>query len=1343
MTVSLSVALLALAEPVHAASSLWDWTQPEGSIPGDANAKGMWDGPWDLTDGYGENPDSNWHSERNPVHGALLRSGTKGKVLMYRHFHWYVFDLNTADSETILELGDTSTPGLQWAFCSGHSFLPDGRLLVTGGDHQTYGPPQNLLYPVHDPVKPMFEVPPWAAIFDANSSTPPVPVDDMLGNPRWYPTNLTMPDGDVWVVSGNFWVDANGSDSVEAGEYSPVTDWIEWDAPTSDWSLVTSAPLGLDAGGHPIETLPLYPFMHVLPSKLFYAGYQPSNRIKASCPHCESLLWDWTVHSTSGDWGVANFAASDDDRRKLNHDHGTSVLLTLAPPYGAARLPYAVAGSERVLLIGGGDNSIVYSDTSGVRGPHSGVELFDLGLPPDQRWQRVDNMLHARKHVNGVLLPDGKVFVSGGHYVANPCFGSPCGSGTNVAETPVLPAERFDPQAAPTQQWAEMDALNFTYGRGYHSFGLLLPDGRVLTAGNNTGWHADSSATHNADVAGDNYEIFYPPYLFTSGNELISASARPQIVSAPSDVFYGLPFFIDVDDAGDVSEVMLIALSVATHANNMSQRRVLLEWEVANTNPAQIVATAPWHGAVAPPGDYMLFVRDNSTTRVPSVARFLRLSQATSTAQTGSNTVWGGRVRLDRDFTVDAGDTLEIRPGTEVYCEPIERVGAGISGLVELAVLGNLQAIGASGAGNQITFTTSTESGNFYGVRFDLAGEASTAYGYVGSLEPPSRLSFVTIENATVGVEIAGLCAPGLEQVTFTNTYIPDPPNDFARDILLNQTDVVLPYGRWTGHLPEQVEKDPVRWDLEAPTNVVATNTVLPGKNHPLGYGDATKVDLFGDGPILTNNASGPVAYVAFRPETRNDDLAEDWGGIEVHWTATGTWLRYADIGHAADPLFFAYPESCRVEFSSIHHYANYGIRAIQGSAAGLTVTSSQIVRGKYLDASKGIWGIYAEEMPSLRVSSTKIYDYDHADATWEKPSEAGGGIRIVNDELFCQTTLPTPDSVVVRSNTLVGPGETEPWERNGLQLDWACGTSNREVVVDQNAVVQWYRGLQMDENRDTYVTCNRFENNRVGVEFYRADTSPGLEARLKRNHVQSSADKTVLVEQGMEHLALGSATTTVDRGLNKFEVETPFKYYVTQFDGTFTSEYLNAQQNHWFDVVSEPDSAAVVSQCEPLPPSTNRTRIRPTPTNTSDPACVPPSPSLSPPPPFVPGALAALQEEVVLDERGGEEAASADFRVDLPLRSGLLGIGPNPARGDVRVGFAVGQGEKSEVRIGIYDVAGRRVTELIRGMSAPGWRDVVWSGLDSDGQRVGAGVYFVRFEAGTVRETRKVVHLR
>jgi hypothetical protein len=602
-----TAALLISARPLLA-SSLWDWTTPEGQVPGDANVKGMWDGPWELTDGHVANPDSNWHSERNPVHGAVLGYGDKGKLLMYRHFQWYVYDLNTENSETILTLGHTGTLDLQWAFCSGHSFLPDGRLLITGGDHTTY---DNLPdhYPVKTPTQKEFAPPPWAAIFDPAGNVYGGTAD-MPGHPRWYPTNLTMPDGDVWVAAGNYWVDANGDSTFQTGETANETSWIEWDSDAAmpTWTEVTDAPLGVDASGAAIATLPLYPFMHVLPSKLFYGGYQPSNVINvadSSCAHCESLVWDWTVDAVTGDWYVANFAVVQDDRRLLNHDHGTSVLLTLEPPYGVARAPYGAPGPERVLLMGGGDDSKVYppADTTLARGPHAGVELFDLSLPEDARWVRQDNMIYPRKQVNAVLLPDGKVFVSGGHYVANPCFLPMCGSETNQVRTPVYPCEMYDDS---TQSWSLMADLKFqgvppkAGGRNYHSFALLLPDGRVLTAGNQ---HAGGTWDHLDP--GHNYEIFYPPYLFDGNNQLVTA-ARPQIASAPSDIFYGQPFFIEVDDGDDVSEVMLIAPSVATHANNMSQRRVLLEWEQVGTSDS-LVATAPWHGAVAPPGDYMLF----------------------------------------------------------------------------------------------------------------------------------------------------------------------------------------------------------------------------------------------------------------------------------------------------------------------------------------------------------------------------------------------------------------------------------------------------------------------------------------------------------------------------------------------------------------------------------------------------------------------------------------------------------------------------------------------------------------------------------------------------------------
>ena len=76
----------------------------------------------------------------------------------------------------------------------------------------------------------------------------------------------------------------------------------------------------------------------------------------------------------------------------------------------------------------------------------------------------------ARRQINAVLLPDGKVLVTGGT----------SGAGFNNATTPVFPAELWDPVA---ETWTTMASAQIP--RLYHSAALLLPDGRVLTTGGN------------------------------------------------------------------------------------------------------------------------------------------------------------------------------------------------------------------------------------------------------------------------------------------------------------------------------------------------------------------------------------------------------------------------------------------------------------------------------------------------------------------------------------------------------------------------------------------------------------------------------------------------------------------------------------------------------------------------------------------------------------------------------------------------------------------------------------------------------------------------------------------
>ena len=117
-------------------------------------------------------------------------------------------------------------------FCSGHAFLPDGRLLVGGGHVSNYvGIPNAYTY---NPFSNN-----WTRLPDMN-------------NGRWYPTGTTLPNGDALMISG--WIDTTQGANVE-----PQV----WQTATGSWRNLSAAHLAL----------PFYPFMHVAPNgKVFCAG---------------------------------------------------------------------------------------------------------------------------------------------------------------------------------------------------------------------------------------------------------------------------------------------------------------------------------------------------------------------------------------------------------------------------------------------------------------------------------------------------------------------------------------------------------------------------------------------------------------------------------------------------------------------------------------------------------------------------------------------------------------------------------------------------------------------------------------------------------------------------------------------------------------------------------------------------------------------------------------------------------------------------------------------------------------------------------------------------------------
>src|SRR5262249_30579474 len=183
------------------------------------------------------------------------------------------------------------------------------------------------------------------------------------------------------------------------------------------------------------------------------------------------------------------------------------------------------------------------------------------------------------------LMPDGKVLVTGGS--------SGSESTNSNSSSPAYAAEMWDPA---TNSWTTL-ASNAVY-RGYHSTALLLPDGRVLSAG--------------GDFGGPNMEVFSPPYLFNG--------ARPTISSAPESVGYGQNFFVGTPDGASITKVTWLRLASVTHTNNMNQRINRLSF---SAGAGGLNVTAPSNNNLCPPGYYMLFILNGSG--VPSVAKIVRL----------------------------------------------------------------------------------------------------------------------------------------------------------------------------------------------------------------------------------------------------------------------------------------------------------------------------------------------------------------------------------------------------------------------------------------------------------------------------------------------------------------------------------------------------------------------------------------------------------------------------------------------------------------------------------------------------------------------------------------------
>ena len=113
-----------------------------------------------------------------------------------------------------------------------------------------------------------------------------------------------------------------------------------------------------------------------------------------------------------------------------------------------------------------------------------------------------------------------------------------------------------------------------TAPRMYHSTALLLPDGRVLSAGQSSGKYENTG------------EIFSPPYRFKG--------ARPVITDAPATLSYRAAFAVTSPEAASIARLVLIKPGAVTHSCNFDQRYVQCSFTASGSTLSAALVPSGW-----------------------------------------------------------------------------------------------------------------------------------------------------------------------------------------------------------------------------------------------------------------------------------------------------------------------------------------------------------------------------------------------------------------------------------------------------------------------------------------------------------------------------------------------------------------------------------------------------------------------------------------------------------------------------------------------------------------------------------------------------------------------------
>lgn len=340
---------------------------PTPPLPPDASTIGHWSAPVEL----------------GLVAVNMVHLHT-GKILMYGG------ENHGGTSATVWDPATNAlrlVPAPYNVFCSGHSALADGRILVVGGHDNA----ANILGSNQ------------AAIFDpVTESWTSVP---RMAYRRWYPTATTLMDGRVLVTSGATTCFDCIADVPEI--YNPQT---------NSWTQLTDARLAF----------PYYPFIFVLPDGRILnagAGEQPA---PARTLDLANQRWT-TVDPVIVDGGSAvmylpgrvlkSGTSATTDVSNVAAEASTYVLDMTGPsPSWRQTSEMAFPRAYHTLTMLPDGNVLVTGGGVTTEGKDVSAAVYEAELwsPAAEAWQTMAAMQVPRLyHSTALLLPDGRVVVSG------------------------------------------------------------------------------------------------------------------------------------------------------------------------------------------------------------------------------------------------------------------------------------------------------------------------------------------------------------------------------------------------------------------------------------------------------------------------------------------------------------------------------------------------------------------------------------------------------------------------------------------------------------------------------------------------------------------------------------------------------------------------------------------------------------------------------------------------------------------------------------------------------------------------------------------------------------------